>query len=93
VLWLKEVDNIGFVACNKLAQYNEFKEVEVIQILKRFLVDMRYTIIYEGRRQGPDIVAHCKDSLLVIEARGVPSRFKVKGRDRGKLKSIHTVRG
>jgi hypothetical protein len=50
------VSSIGFVACDKLMQYDEFREVEVVQILKRFLVDNGCTIIYEGKRQGPDIV-------------------------------------
>jgi hypothetical protein len=89
----KEVGNMGFVTSNQLTHYDEFREAEVIQILKRLLVDMGCTIIYEGERQGPDIIAYCKDSLLIIEAIGVPSKFKVMGRDRGKRKSGSTVSG
>ncbi|NAZ12755.1 MAG: hypothetical protein GU359_01205 [Desulfurococcales archaeon] len=37
MLWLKEMDDIGFATCNILVQYDEFKEIEVIQMLKRFL--------------------------------------------------------
>jgi hypothetical protein len=40
VLWLKEIDNIGFATCNKLVQYDEFKEIEVIQILRGSLVNI-----------------------------------------------------
>jgi hypothetical protein len=53
---------------------------------------MGCVVIYEGKRQGPDIVAHCKGPLLVIEARAVPLMFKVIGRGRGKPKSINMVR-
>jgi len=87
----KEVDNMGFVTCNELTQDDEFREDKVTQILKRLLVDAGCTIIYESNRQGPDVVAYCGDSLLIIEARGVPSRFKVKGRDKGKPKSERTI--
>ena len=88
----KEVGNMEFVACNKLTHYDEFREAEVTQILKRLLVDRGCTIIYESKRQGPDVVAYCGGSLLIIEAKGVPSKLKVKGRDRGKQKSESTVR-
>jgi hypothetical protein len=88
----KEVGNMEFVTCDKLTQDDELRENEVTQILKRLLVDRGCTIIYESKRQGPDVVAYCGDSLLIIEAKGVPSKLKVKGRDRGKQKSESTVR-
>jgi hypothetical protein len=92
----KEAGSMGFVACDKLTRYDEFRENEVTQILKRLLEDAGCTIIYESnygsrRQEGPDVVAYCGDSLLIIEARGVPSRFKVKGRDKGKPKSERTI--
>ena len=87
------MSSIGFVTCDKLMQYDEFREDEVIQILERFLVNMGYTIIYEGKRQGPDIVAYRNGSLLIIEARGIPSKYKVRGRDKGKPKSIDVIKG
>jgi len=87
---------MGFVACDKLTRYDEFRENEVTQILKRLLEDAGCTIIYESnygsrRQEGPDVVAYCGDSLLIIEARGVPTKFKVKGKDRGKPKSERTI--
>jgi hypothetical protein len=88
----KEVGNMGFVTCDKLTQDDEFMEAEVVRRLKRLLVDMGCTIIYESNRQGPDVVAYCGDSLLIIEAKGVPTKFKVMGRDKGKPKSESTVR-
>jgi hypothetical protein len=87
----KEVGNMGFVTCDKLTQDDEFMEAEVVQRLKRLLVDMGCTIIYESNRQGPDVVAYCGDSLLIIEAKGVPTKFKVMGRDKGKPKSENTI--
>ena len=89
---------MGFVTCDKLTQYDEFREDEVTQILKRLLVDAGCTIVYESnygsRRQGgPDVVAYCGGSLLIIEARGVPTKFKVKGKDKGKPKSENTIKG
>jgi Holliday junction resolvase len=92
----KEAGSMGFVACDKLTRYDEFRENEVTQILKRLLEDAGCTIIYESnyesrRQEGPDVVAYCGDSLLIIEARGVPTKFKVKGKDRGKPKSERTI--
>jgi hypothetical protein len=87
----KEVGNMGFVTCDKLTQDDEFMEAEVVRRLKRLLVDMGCTIIYESNRQGPDVVAYCGDSLLIIEAKGVPTKFKVMGRDKGKPKSENTI--
>jgi len=89
----KEVGDMEFVTCDKLTQYDEFREDEVTQILERLLVDRGCTIIYESNRQGPDVIAYCGGSLLIIEARGVPTKFKVKGKDRGKPKSKNTIRG
>lgn len=84
---------MGFVACEELARDGEFKEgieeSKVIQALKEFLVDCR--VVYEGERRGPDIVAYCKD-VLIIEVRGAPSRYKVKGWGKGEPKSVSTVR-
>ena len=88
----KEVGNMGFVTCDKLTQDDEFMETEVVQKLERLLVDMGCTIIYEGKLRDPDVVAYCGDSLLIIEAKGVPTKFKVMGRDKGKPKSESTVR-
>jgi hypothetical protein len=91
----KEVGNMEFVTCDKLTQDDEFMEAEVVQILKRLLVDTGCTIIYESnhesKRQGPDVVAYCGSSLLIIEAKGVPSKLKVMGRDKGKEKSVRTI--
>jgi hypothetical protein len=87
----KEVGNMGFVTCDKLTQDDEFMEAEVVQILKGLLVDMGCTIIYEGKLRDPDVVAYCGDSLLIIEAKGVPTKFKVMGRDKGKPKSKNTI--
>ncbi len=85
-----------FITCDELTQYDEFREDEVTQILKRLLEDAGCTIIYESnyesrRQEGPDVVAYCGNSLLIIEARGVPTKFKVKGKDRGKPKSENTI--
>jgi Holliday junction resolvase len=93
---VKEVDDMEFVTYNKLTQCDEFRENEVTQILKRLLEDAGCTIIYESnyesrRQEGPDVVAYCGNSLLIIEARGVPTKFKVKGKDRGKPKSENTI--
>jgi hypothetical protein len=91
-----EVGDMEFVTCDKLTQCDEFGENEVTQILKRLLEDAGCTIIYESnygsrRQEGPDVVAYCGNSLLIIEARGVPTKFKVKGKDRGKPKSERTI--
>jgi hypothetical protein len=88
----KEVGDMEFVTCDKLTQYDEFREDEVTQILKRLLVDRGCTIIYEGKLRDPDVIAYCGNSLLIIEAKGVPTKFKVMGRDKGKQKSKSTVR-
>jgi hypothetical protein len=87
----KEVGDMGFVTCNELTQDDEFMEAKVVQVLKRLLVDMGCMIIYEGKLRDPDVIAYCGNSLLIIEAKGVPSKFKVKGRDKGKPKSRNTV--
>jgi hypothetical protein len=86
-----EVGDMEFVTCDKLTQCDEFREDEVTQILERLLVDRGCTIIYEGKLRDPDVVAYCGNSLLIIEAKSVPSKFKVKGRDKGKPKSRNTV--
>jgi hypothetical protein len=85
------VDDVGFVTCDKLTQYDEFREDEVTQILERLLVDRGCKIIYKGKLRDPDVIAYCGSSLLIIEAKSVPSKFKVKGRDKGKPKSRNTV--
>jgi RIO-like serine/threonine protein kinase len=80
-----------FVTCDKLTQYDEFREDEVTQILERLLVDRGCKIIYKGKRRNPDVIAYCGNSLLIIEAKSVPSKFKVMGKDKGKPKSENTV--
>jgi hypothetical protein len=88
---VKEVGDMEFVTCDKLTQYDEFREDEVTQILERLLVDRGCKIIYMGKRRDPDVIAYCGSSLLIIEAKGVPSKFKVMGRDKGKPKSRDTI--
>jgi hypothetical protein len=80
-----------FVTCDKLTQYDEFREDEVTQILERLLVDRGCKIIYKGKLRDPDVIAYCGSSLLIIEAKGVPTKFKVMGRDKGKPKSENTI--
>jgi hypothetical protein len=92
----REVSDMELVTCSKLTQDDEFRENEVTQILRKLLVGAGCTIIYESnygsrRQEGPDVVAYCGGSLLIIEARGVPTKFKVKGKDRGKPKSENTI--
>ena len=71
----------------------EFLEKEVIEVTKKYLQSNGYTIVCERRREGPDLVAYSnvKNELLVIEVKGVPTRHKVKGRDKDKLKKKSTI--
>ena len=70
-----------------------FLEKEVIEVTKKYLQANGYTIIYEGKRRGPDLVAYnsVKNELLIIEVRGVPTRVKIRGRDKGKPKKKSTI--
>jgi len=70
-----------------------FLEKDVIETTRRYLQANGYIIIY-GERGGPDLVAYnnVKNELLVIEVRGVPTRHKIKGRDKGESKKGSTIR-
>jgi len=70
----------------------EFREQEVVEVVKEVLGREGYRVVYEGRRGGPDVVA-CRDGeMLVIEVRGVPTPRKVKGKDKGRPKSVSTIK-
>jgi Holliday junction resolvase-like predicted endonuclease len=66
-----------------------FEETNVAKKIKKFLEKNDWKIIEfnENKRQkGPDIIAEKNQEQLVIEVKGYPSRYYVRGKKKGKLK-------
>ena len=74
--------------------FRELREDVVIEAVRRMLMAEGYAVVYEGRRGGPDVVAYHRElhELVVVEAKGVPTRVKVRGPDRGRPKRFSTIR-
>ncbi len=70
-------------------------EEKIKELLKEKLREEGYEIVYCGTREGPDIVLLHRDrkELVVVEVRGIPTKYCVKGKNKGKLKEPSTIRG
>ena len=68
-------------------------EREILELLKDYARRKGYVTLYEGKREGPDLVLFNKEAneIIVVEIRGIPTMFKVKGKDKGKKKDKSVI--
>lgn len=68
-----------------------FREGEVVEVVRRFLVGAGYMLCFWASGRGQRLW-RIEGGLLVVEVRGVPTDVKVRGRGVGMPKSKATVR-
>lgn len=94
IILVKENLSYEKVHSSNASELDIFTEKDVFRITMKYLYKNGFDIIYQGRREGPDIVAYnCSiKELLIIEIKGVPTTIKIKGRDKGKNKKKSAIK-